>query len=592
MKHLFTLLCLGLAASAFADDFYRTFYNESLTDGPYAKMKEWEGLNTTEIKARVEEAYGAKIVFLPYDNERKPKASEIQTVNDWFLISSWDDVPWVKVPEGKDLEQNFSNLEEKLLKRLRRTFPKIESLADKFDEYNFITTFFPEVAPPKMQVAIDFKDGDETAAEVDLIERKVDEVMSAKHLDDKKLRKDLIQLELVRTRINSQLGFSVLKNRSMNHSEGRLPKTKKDWVELYANYVASKEKQKTDKFLASDKGGFAVYLLELNYPEGYALETLLRRPNEIVVQKMVDLQREVRMHIVRGKILKGATFLRFYNLNEYLPQEDLEMMEAAVEKNLLSKLPPEEREHLYASPDVYLTKSDVTDGYPSRRVLIGDFNDDIDSGYLEPTEDAITTNLFAAEFRGPDNLPPYLATLNAFRALPITHDQKLPSLLYFLKRSVPFMEGDVLQAYFDRIGDNYLELLAQAKDDRQRAKEYDLALRHLLHFKEVGPKFLHITGAERQTFLEDYQYALLQFISHFQDLYPGVRAPVQTMEYLRDHLKGMSADVEVVLEGKAKIVAKERATSLTTRELKALRKEMRKHIRAAKVKSRKYRLMN
>lgn len=136
MKTLFTLFSLVLAASSLrADDFYRTFYNESLKEGPYKKMKEWEGLGTEQLKARVEEAYGAKIIFLPYDNERKPKASEIQEANGWFLLSSWDDTPWVKVPPGKDLEENFTGLEKKLLKQLRKKFPNIESLADKYDEY-------------------------------------------------------------------------------------------------------------------------------------------------------------------------------------------------------------------------------------------------------------------------------------------------------------------------------------------------------------------------------------------------------------------------------------------------------------------------
>jgi len=580
----FLFLSFLAGTTALADDFYRTFYNESLKSGPYARLKEWDGLNTSQLKARVAEAYGANIIFLPYENDRKPKASEITAIDSWFLMSSYDDEPWVRTRPGMDIQKNFMELEEKWVERLKVKYPKAESIADKYDEYQFLTHFYPEIAPPKMQLAADFKKGNETAAEKAAILAKVKGVMAAKQLSGAALEKQLVELELIRTRINKTLGFSVMKNREMNHSEGRLPKSKKEWVELYANYVASGEKAATDKIIEND-GSVTHHLLELDYPEGFALETVLKNPDELVVQKMVDLQREVRMHIARGKLVKGASFLRFYKLNEYLPKEELEMMEKAVEEHLLAKVAPEDRDGFYASPDVYLTKTPVEDGYPSRRVLIGDFNDDICSGYLEPDEDAITTNLFALEFRGQNNPPPYLVQLDAFRSLPILHDQKLPALMAFLERSAPFMEGDVLQAYFDRIGESYHEWLARAADDKQRAKEYGVAIQHLLHFKEMGPRTLHLkTQKEKDEFYSNYQYSLLQFVAQFQDAYPHLRAPIATMETLRDHLKGMSTDVQVVLAGseeagpKSKIVATERAEEITKAELRAIRKELKQKL--------------
>ncbi len=593
MKASFSLwICLFTALLAskplVADDFYRIFYNEELKTGAYKKMQEWEGLTTDELKARVEESYGAKILFLPYENDHKPKPSEVTAIDGWFLFASWDDLPWVNTRPGMNLEENFTKVHKNLLKKIQRTYPDIKDLGDKFDEYRFLTTFFPLISPPEMRVATDFMEGKETAAEKKAIEDKVKGVMASKKLTDSKLEKDLVKLELIRTRINQQLGFSVMKNRGLNHSEGRLPKSKKEWVELYANYVASGDKAKLEKFLKSDEGGFAEFLLELDYAEGYALETLLKTPKKIIVQKMVDLKREVRMHINHGKILKGATFLRFYKLNEYLPPEDQAVMEKAVEENLLAKMDPEDRENFYASPDIYLTKAG--------KVLIGDFNDDIDSGYLYPEEDAITTNLFALDFRGQNNPPPYLVLLDAFRTLPITHDKKLPALMEFLERSAPFMQGDVFQAYFDRIGDSYLEHIAEARGDAQKSKEYGLAIEHLLHYKDAAPKMLHLaTQKAKDEFYSNYQYSILEFVAHFQDLYPHLRAPVSTMRYLRDHLKGMSPEVKVVLsssEGagpESRIVATEREEDLTVRELRDLRRDMRKNLTEAKKSKKKYR---
>ncbi|MBI1859459.1 MAG: hypothetical protein HYR96_00895 [Deltaproteobacteria bacterium] len=593
-------LILGLAGSLRADEFYRTFYNEDLESGPYLKMKQWEGLNREERKARAEEAYGSKLIYLPYDNDHKPHTDEIvhldqdDGIRRWFLLSSWDDQPWVKTTPGMDLEANFETLEKSLLTRLQVKFPNIRSLADKFDEYSFVTTFFPEMAPPKMQVAIDFVRGSETKDELAIIEAKVTTTMKAKDLTDTDLKSDLTTLELIRTRINKNLGFSILKNRGLNHSEGRLPKSKKEWVALYANYVASGEKETIDRFLKSDKGGFAEELLEMKYPEGYALETLLRQPQKIIAQKMVDLQREIRLHIVRGKIMKGGSFLRFYKLGDYLREDELELIEKTVEEKILAKLTPAERDSFYASPDIYLTKEPVTDGYPSRRVLIGDFNDDIDSGYLEPTEDMITTNLLAWEFRGIESKPSYLALLDDFRALPIEHDQKLPMFRAFMKRSAPFMEGDVFSAYFDRVGENYLSLIAQTQDDKQRQREYTLALRHLLTYETEGVKMLHLTKqSQKDEFLFKYQHALVKFIIEFQDKYPGVRAPIALMRELHNRLKAMSAEVDVVLTGSEKggpesrIVATMRAEALSKTELRELRADIKRHLTKKKKSVRK-----
>ena len=468
-RTLLTVLTL-FTASLSAVPFWRTFYEED------------RRTQTPEKLRLLETAYGAKLFLYSWEDDaeapKQPKHVEGVVVHD---DPSDDGEPlWVVGDENPTVD--FQRVKAKYT-------GKFGDISDKWVEYHFLkATVPPSMVPPEMHLACEFS----TGLESDLPEITEKAKAAVKTLGiAKTFEVDLIQLELVRRRIQKQLGKAILKNRLLNHSEGTsLPKTKADWIDLYAHY-AQQSQEKIHKLLkdiaAGRKGGFAEHLLETPYAAGYALETLLDNMKaisqgnqkleecEIVVQKMISLRREVRVHIVNGRIIEGATFLRFYHLNEYLPKEDKDRIEGTLRDKFLAALPKEERDSLCATPDMVI---DQTSG--SVRFL--DFNDGIESGYYYPEEDLFTTNLLAKHLSGESTR--FLDEFKSFTDLDPVDDAglRLASLKSLLKKYRSFMQGDVLEAFWDRVQRDYLDRIARARGERREA----ILLAGLSQFEAAG----------------------------------------------------------------------------------------------------------
>ena len=592
IKNLFgsvLLLVFFVASSTVnAKNFTRSLYEDSDDNFKYF-VKEFQKLGhgpdrSKELaKERMEEAYGSDLILMPFDNDTiAPPGGKKIKVEGTFLLSSYDDENWVETEKGKNIAQDFLDLKRLMVAKMKVRFPDMKNISDKWDEYRFVSTLFPDAAPPEMHVATDFIDEKKIPNGIkERVRASVKEVLRKKGLAAEH-EDEIVKIELVRAQMNFWLNKTylledlklavgekaqraILKNRELNHSEGKLPKTDKNWAELFADYIKSGTRDKIKKIENEGAGGFAEAILELPFREGFVLQTILHKPKDIIAQHMIELQREVRIHIVAGQILPDATFLRFYHINEYLPKEDKDKIHEAVERNFLAKLDPvTERPFFFCTPDVVIEKG-------TGMVRLLDFNDGIDSGYYEPDEDMFTTNQLAYFYRGEDDKPRYLKIFDNFAEISISDPQKLDSLKQFIDRSHHFMEGDVLNAYWDRITGSYLDQLAALKDETTKGAEFITALRH---FEAAGLK-------EPEIFL--------QFIAHFQDDNADRKVSRAALREWKDKLKTMKEGVTVhLVEGETKLVGEETEEVLTKKEIKEIRKKLKQrgltHPRDKKVK--------
>jgi hypothetical protein len=428
-------------------------------------------------------------------------------------------------------------------KKAKRDFGIID-LDEKYDGYRFFKKILPKHAAPEMRLGSSFtrKYATDTGlSPPEAIEIRVDEALRKYDQDPSKvkdLRRRAIRVETMRERVNARLGTSFVKVRDLNHSEGKLPKSNKDWIDLYVNYHLNVK----DKVLAAeekaDNDGLSLpeLLVEIEGVEGRVLDILLDEPSNIIAQKKEDLHREVRTHLAEGKLLENATFLRFYELNAYLPDHErdaINLFMKEVVMGAMNKLgPPYDKFSM--TPDIVILKKpglekalqEAKEGnlralFPFIHIL--DENVDQQSGYLYAEEDRHTAGELFFGYTGKRSR--FQQRMEAWKRLPMGKE-KVAALKAIRERYKPLEKGDVKEAFWDRVIGHYKENLKQ----KPTAEAFHQALTEL---RESG-------------LAEETIY--LQFVTEVQDTHPKLRlSPTQAKEWV-DYFNTIEPEIETYLD--------------------------------------------
>lgn len=476
-NHLFAPLLLALVLFGRAP-----LAHAEVTDIIYADDDDLAALG----KEKLEEVYGAKIIII--DEKKTPPATP-KKIKGTILYGDPSnekgaDRKWVVADRSPSLDF------DKVRLALKRDYG-VKDISDKWEEYQFLQKFVPDLAPPEMRRASDFEVKSLTSEQ----EEQIKKTMKEHGLEGQKIYNDFAKIESVRSQVQSEMGRSITKIRWANHSEGKLPKSDANWIELYANYLTKVKQEIADleKRARKENLNFGNEVVKVPGVEAKVLAAMLENPEQVIVQKMIKIKREVRQHIADGDMLDGATFLRFYHMNEYLPKKDKELMEGAVKQHLISKFSGDYK-HFYCTPDVVIEIQD--DGTEKVRIL--DFNDGDDSGYYQVHEDIFTANLFREKLGGVRT--PFLKEWDKFRAMPL-NDAKAEYMKKMRKKYARFQEGDVQNAWWDRVLEHYQEVLSR----HPTSDNLDKILGQL---KKAGL---------------DMEIVYVQFLNMVQDEWPGLK---------------------------------------------------------------------
>lgn len=412
MRYVF--LTILVPFQLFAVDFYRVLYED---DDMLKQLKDNMPL--------LERAYGSKLYVI----KGKPKAKA--DVVDGIVLHTDDaeDPKWVIGKEGNPAT-------EKTIKELG------DKLGDKYVEYKWLTDNAPkDMHPPETVLTSEFaKAGTKST-----------------------------QIEKIRQKMFDRLGKALLKIRISFHSEGRLPKTTDNWRKIWKGY-STKTKPTITRIKKKLRGSSVELqnkIYNLPFIEGRILEEVLKHPTRVVAQKMIKINKEVRLHVINGKVIKGATTLRFYPLGQYLNEDEIEDVEAAMQR-FVDGLPKDIRSHYSSGTDIAIDEK-------GNKVLL-DLNTGYESGYLFPEEDLYTTNLIAQYFTRKST--PFLDEFSAFRKATLA--DKLALLKKMENEYRPFLgdEGGP-ESFWDRVGAEYIKALKA----NPTPATYDQIL---THFQQAG----------------------------------------------------------------------------------------------------------
>jgi len=506
IQSLIILLLLSLSYIARAQPiFWRAIWDYELEDEKTGKPL--TGRAREKRIQLLEDAYGAKLFIMKDEGPTPKKPKKVPGV---VFHDSIYDRKYVVGDINPQLDSN------RMIKKINKQYG-LKDIDEKWDEYNFLKQFVPEMVPPEMHLASDYTqpvkpNERESAKEKLKVLIKKYESESAGELIElaKKNDEDLIRLLTIQDRINNApgMGRSILKIRNANHSEGKLPKTDKDWGDLYLHYLQVAKPQINDETSAED-------LLHIPHASGRVLDFMLgKEPQSVIVQHMVKIKREVRVHIMNSHIIDGASFLRFYQLNEYLQPEELQKIQETLEKYLLAPARAKGFNHICASPDVAI----LEDG----TIKILDFNDGNYSGYLQPTEDLFTTNLLAEKISG--NRTKFLKEFDEFAALPLGQ-KKIDALRHLTQKYEMFLTGDVGQAFWDRIGKQLMTELAKDPSPERYDKILWLMRRGGLNSKVKSAEWIY-----------------MQFVAEAQDRWPALTLPKAKQQAWATYIDKLDSD--------------------------------------------------
>lgn len=488
--------------------------------------------NSAEYKRRIallEEIYGGRVYVIedgkPFPSQPK-KVSGIVLHND-FLPDG--DRRWIVGDSNPELDF------EQVKKNLEALVPGTTNFDEKFDEYQILKFLSPQHQPPEMRLGGDFT-AEVSKAERANAEEKIDhqiaeyEKAGETPLADKAkaLRDELVQLETYRTRIqeSSGMGRSILKVRYLNQSEGKIPKTDKNWIDLYTRYSMKTRDEVKALIAKHGRENIADSILGKPYIEGHVLDHLLQQtPNDVVVQKMITIRKEVRIHIVNGEILfkgqpsKRMAFLRHYRVNDYLSDADLALVETEIQK-YLDGLPPQVRK-ITQTPDIAIEEG-------TNRVLILDGNGQLQSGYFDAVEDMFTAALLTEHFTGVRS--PFLKRWDAFKALPMGK-QKVEALKRIRKRYRLVLKPWTQEPFWDRVIEHYYH------DHLQ---------------KDPTPEKLNAVLQEIKNAGLSYESIYLQFLAQAQD--DGLRLKPEHQRKWQKYFNSIQPDLETRIEADGRLV--------------------------------------
>lgn len=187
---------------------------------------------------------------------------------------------------------------------------------------------------------------------------------------------------------------------------GTFPTEKSDFASVYEAYLRD-VKPVIQRRLAETHGDTDTVHLELkglpNY-SGRVLEDLLARPKTVIVQAKIQaavgswlhtpegrkpLLAEYRVHVVEGKVLKGATQTRWEDARA-VSEEAFARVDAFAQ-SVIDRLPPAMRKMCFGM-DVMQTRNGL--------YQVIELNPGGESGYLYPDTDVWVTQLLAARYHG------------------------------------------------------------------------------------------------------------------------------------------------------------------------------------------------
>jgi hypothetical protein len=383
-------------------------------------------------RAFAERAYGARVHVVSTRGEAPAQPHAL--TGTLLHLDPLDDPAWARGESNPMLD--YLALKEKL-----GSLYGVGDIDDKWHEYRFLKRASPAIAPPRMELAETFAVQPISEEERRRAQAVVRRALAGRPRGESARADDLVRLEVVRARIHAAMGRAFLKVRDLNHSEGKLPCTDGDWVDLYVCYV-SETKRAIERLEGEVAGTCATLesrITDLPHVSGRVLDLLLHNPVRVVAQAFAHIGREVRLHVVEGSVLGGATFLRFYPLGSYLSEAEATRVELAIESELLARLPPAIRRFSF-SPDVM-----IEEGTGAVRVL--DLNAGIESGYYYPEEDVLTTNLLAERFTGA--LTPVLVDFG--HAMAQSGARRARAVQRMAKKLAPLFAGDVHESFWDRV---------------------------------------------------------------------------------------------------------------------------------------------
>lgn len=395
----------------------------------------------------------------------------------------------------------------------------VGDIDDKWYEYRFVKAAAPDAAPPRMELVARYARAPIHEDERRRATAAVKRALAGRTRIALSLIEELVRLEVLRTRMHADLGRALLKVRDLNHSEGKLPSTDGDWIGLYLSYLAE-TKTAIDRLRDEVEGSCATLesrITDLPHVSGRVLELLLRKPERVVVQGSVRIAKEVRVHVVEGKVLTGATFLRFYPLGGYLTEAEIAAVEATVQRHLIDRLPGE-LARFSCSSDVL-----IEEGTGAIRIL--DLNAGIESGYYYPEEDVLTTNLLAERLTGRRT-----PLLEEFDGVMAAHGRRRAERLGRLVAGLePVLSGDVLEAFWDRVLVHHVRAIT--RDPRPEALAGAL--------EELAQ-----AGVPRASIVH-------QLIAQVQDAHPAIELPREQARRWAGWLNELEPDVATyVSEGR------------------------------------------
>lgn len=490
------LTCLFTTSmeSAVGKDLYRILYSDDpllssrmgrgrneVRQGRRARAKQFSAPDERRFGQErdpfIEAAFASYYWVLPLTGQPPKKPKRV----DGFLIytDTEYDQKWLLTEKP---DQNPSLQVEKV----------VSGLKEKWAEYQFLLKYAPELAPPLTKLGSEVLGSVLTPEERKLRQPDAFEKLSAAKKEaliasiDKKLAEVTPeQMNLAAKALEESLGGrSIVKLRAGFHSEGNVPKTYKAWAPIWKGYLAE-TRPKIQTLLQEKKlppMGVSETQLELqnviwnfDYIEGTVLEELLLDPSQVVVQKMIKIGKEVRIHVVEGKILKGATFLRNYEpFGQYLTLAEAEKFESEFETKFIANLDKKYLPWASSSDLVYDTET------KSYRIL--DLNPGYESGYLFPEEDLYTTHLFSKYFTGEDS--PYLLAFEDLHRKALG-EEKAALLKKMYRDYHPLVYGDPTggydhESFWDRVIRSYID---HDLKENATAEAVDTSLRH---FEDAG----------------------------------------------------------------------------------------------------------
>jgi hypothetical protein len=170
----------------------------------------------------------------------------------------------------------------------------------------------------------------------------------------------------------------------------------------------------------------------------------------VLVQAHIGSTDELRVHVVEGRLLEGATTGRWNEIGRYTTEETIRSAESAVRGMLIRA--KSEAPRLSCGLDLLVTAA----GH-----CIVDLNAGLESGMYQPENDVYVTNLLAARYSGADT--PYLRDLRAFRSAPLR--QKLLIAKRMDDRIGEFVRRHEAEGFYDQIIGAYIDDVRSANTD-------------------------------------------------------------------------------------------------------------------------------